>query len=315
MAIYAKNKKMVLLVNPPGELKNSILPLGLASIAAYLRNNDIDVRAIDALVEELNFKEFEDRVSQGGADIIGIYMTSPRYGEGKRACEACKKALPNSVIIAGGPHPSALPAETLQEIPQLDICGIGEGEITMLELVKAIENNAPLSQIDGIAFRDKNTGEIIITKPRDFIKNLDDIPFPARDLFPLKKYKTLPPYGRKSPYFTTITSRGCPFNCAYCSKDVFRNIFRARSPKNVVDEIEELISKYHAQEIQFYDDDFTLDMKRAEEICDEILRRGIKIRWSCLTRVDLVNENLLKKIKKAGCWMIAYGVESGNQKI
>jgi len=308
-----ENNKIIkiLLINPPSEFKTPVLPLGTASIAAYLKKNNIDVSVIDAWAEKINFKELENRISQSKANIVGIYMVSPRYNEAKFTIEICRNALPNSTIIAGGPHPSAVPIETLKEIPQLDICGIGEGEMTMLDLAK----NTPLAKINGIAYRNKNTDEIMVTSPREFIKNLDDLPFPARELFPVQNYKTHPPYGRKNPYFTMITSRGCPFQCAYCSKDVFGCNFRARSPQNVCDEIEELITKYNAREIHFYDDDFTIDTHRAENICNEILKRNIKIIWSCTTRVDLVNENLLKKMKKAGCWLISYGVESGNQQI
>ncbi|MFH1575549.1 MAG: radical SAM protein [Candidatus Nealsonbacteria bacterium] len=306
----------ILLINPPSEFKTPVLPLGLASIASYLKNKNgnLDIMVIDAWAEELTYKEIENRAFQTQADIVGIYMVSPRYEKTKSAIEACRKALPESVIIAGGPHPSAVPSETLNDIPQLDICAIGEGEITMDELVNALQNKSDLSGISGLAYRDQN-GKTVFTKPRDFIENLDILPFPARELFPLEKYKTHPPYGKKNPYFTMVTSRGCPFHCAYCSKDVFKNRYRSRSPKNVCDEIEELISKYGAQEIQFYDDDFTMDMKRAEEICDEISKRNLKFRWSCLTRVNLVDENLLKKMKKAGCWLVSYGVESGSQKI
>lgn len=310
MALNANNnRKKVLLVNPPGEFKTPVLPLGLASIAAYLQKNDVEVQIIDAWAEELSYDELGNKVSKTKADIIGVYIVSPRYNEAKSTIEVCRQALSDSIIIAGGPHPSAVPQETLKEIPQLDICGIGEGEITMLELVKGL----PFSAINGIAYRDEKV--IKLTPPREFIKNLDELPLPARELFPTGKYKTHPPYGRKNPYFTMITSRGCPFQCAYCSKDVFKNNFRTLSPKKVCDEMEELISKYGAQEIHFYDDDFTIDMERAEKICDEILRRQIKIIWSCTTRVDLINEKLLRKMKAAGCWLISYGVESGSQKI
>jgi len=305
----------ILLINPPSELKTPVLPLGLAYIAAYLVNNKINVSVIDALAENISFQELKDKLSRSKADIIGIYMVSPRYDEAKTTIEICRQVLPSSVIIAGGPHPSAVPIETLKEIPQLNICAVGEGEITMLELIKCFQNGSNFSTVDGIAFREKNTGKIIITKPRDFIKNLDILPFPARHLFPIKKYKTHSPYGRKNPYFSMITSRGCPFQCAYCSKDVFKENFRALSAKRVCDEIENLIKQYNVREIHFYDDDFTMDIKRAEEICDEIIRRKIKIIWSCTTRVNLVNERLLKKMKEAGCWLISYGVESGNQKI
>ncbi len=303
--------KKILLVNPPSEFKTPILPLGLASIAAYLKqkNKNIDVSALDAWAEKIDFLKLKEKISESKADIVGIYMVSPRYDEAKTTIEICREALPNSLIIAGGPHPSAVPVLTIQEIPQLDACVIGEGEITMSEIASGL----PFSEINGLSYREKE--EIKTTTARDFIKELDSLPFPERELFPLKKYKTHPPYGRKNPYFSMITSRGCPFHCAYCSKDVFRQVFRARSPQKVCDEIEYLISKHNCREIHFYDDDFTMDMKRAEKICDEIVKRKIKINWSCTTRVNLVDENLLKKMKGAGCWLISYGVESGNQQI
>lgn len=313
----SSNKIKVLLVNPPDEFKTSVLPLSLASIAAYIINKDKDaeVSVIDALAEGLGFDDLEKRILNSEADIVGVYMVSPLYDKVKRTIEICRKVLPGSFIVAGGPHPSSMPADTLRGIPQLDICALGEGEITMLEIVNCIRKKSEISLINGIAFRDKKNGEITVTKPRDYIKNLDDLPFPARNLFPLEKYRTHPPYGRKNPYFNVMTSRGCPFQCAFCFRDVFKYSFRSRSPKNVCDELELLINKYGAQEIHFYDDDFTLNMERAEEICDEILKRKIRIRWSCTTRVDLVNDKLLKKMKEAGCWLIAFGVESGNQKI
>ncbi len=219
----------VLLVNPSSEFKNPVLPLGMASVAAYLKSKgeNIEISVIDAWAEDLSFEELEKRVAETRADIVGIYMLSPRYDRAKKTIEICRQALPKATIVAGGPHPSALPIETLREIPQLDICVIGEGEITMDELTRGI----PLPAVDGIAYREG--GEIKITKPRDFIKNMDELPFPARDLFPLKKYKSPPPYGRKNPHFIMITSRGCPFQCTYCCKNVFEDNYRARSPKNV----------------------------------------------------------------------------------
>jgi len=304
-------KMKILLVNPPGEFRTPVLPLGLASIATYLKdkNKNIDISVIDGWAENLEYAELEKRARQTQADIVGVYMLSPIYSKGKRTVEACRRALPDALIVAGGLHPSAVPAETLKDIAQLDICAIGEGENIMLELAE----KKPFSEIDGIVYREGQ--EIKITKSRDCIKNLDELPFPDRSIFPIKKYRTHPPYGRKNPYFSMINSRGCPFQCAYCSKDVFKDSFRARSPKKVCDEIEELIAKYNAKEVHFYDDDFTLNMARAEKICDEMLRRKIKILWSCTTRVDLVNGKLLNKMKKAGCWLISYGVESGSQQI
>ena len=203
----------ILLINPPSEFKTPVLPLGLASIAAYLKSKDrtIDISVIDAWAEDLNFEELKQRIAETHADIAGVYIVSPRYDQGKKTIEACREALPKATIIAGGPHPSAIPIETLNDIPQLDICVIGEGEITMHELV----NGYSLSAIRGIAFREKN--EIKITPQRDFIQNLDELPLPARELFPIIKCLTHPPYGRKHPYLTMVTSIRCAFQWANCS--------------------------------------------------------------------------------------------------
>ena len=273
------------MINPPSEFKTPVLPLGLASIAAYLKQNnkDFDISVIDAWAERLNYEELKKRIAQTNADFIGVSMVSPRYNEAQETIKICRQIFPEALIVAGGPHPSAVPEDTLKEVPELDACVIGEGEITMHELAAGLE----FSQIDGIAFREND--QIKTTKPREFIKDLDLLPYPARDIFPLEKYKTHPPYGRENPYFSMINSRGCPFNCAYCSKDVFKQTFRANSPKRVCDELEMLISRYNAKEIHFYDDDFTMDMQRAGQVCDEIIKRKIKIRWSCTTRVNLVD--------------------------
>jgi len=308
-----KTNPKTLLIAPKCDFKTPMMPLGLAYIASFLQKYGFEVLIIDAWAENLSFEYLEKRIKESEADIVGVYMLSPRYKEAKLTIETCRKALPKALIIAGGPHPSAMPEQTLKDIKELDMCVVGEGEITMKEIAEAFKNNFGFFNIKGVAIRKDK--DIIINPRRDFIKNLDEMPLPARDLFPLKKYRTHPPYGRNNPYFSVITSRGCPFQCAYCSKDVFLDNFRAVSPKKVIDEIELLILKYKAKEIHFYDDDFTINMKRAEEICDEIIKRRLKIAWSCTTRVDLVNESLLQKMKKAGCWLISYGVESGNQNI
>ena len=180
------NQTKILLINPFNEFKAPVLPLGLASIAGYLKNKnkDIEISVIDAWAENLNFQKLKDRVCQSGADIIGVTVVSPRYDKAKKTIEICREALPNSLIVAGGPHISALPTETLNDIPQLDICVIFEGEITMNELVNAFQNKSSFSEIDGIAYRDKNN-EIKTAKPREYIKDLDSLPFPARELFPM----------------------------------------------------------------------------------------------------------------------------------
>jgi anaerobic magnesium-protoporphyrin IX monomethyl ester cyclase len=149
--------------------------------------------------------------------------------------------------------------------------------------------------------------------PQPWIKDLDSLPFPARHLLPMDKYTIL---GKKSTIGNIISSRGCPFYCTFCESSLlFGRMFRARSPKNVVDEMKQLINEYHPKTIEFSDDLFTLNMKRTETICDEIRRRGLDIPWACSSRVDTVSRSLLRKMKKAGCILIYYGVESGSQRV
>lgn len=301
----------VLLINPTSGIENPLLPLGLGYIAAILENNGVAVEVIDADALKISDDELARQAREIKPDLVGITMMTATFDAGKKVIKLIRLVAPQAVIIAGGAHPSALPVETLEDIPELDLAAVGEGEFTMLELAKAMAENKNWREIKGLYYREN--GKITAAPPRELIKNLDTLPLPARHKFPLEKYKTHPPYGLKNPYMHLLTSRGCPFGCAFCSKSVFGRGLRMRAAASVVDEMAELIKKYGVKEIKFYDDDFTLDMNRAEEICEEIIRRKIKIPWSATTRVDLVNQPLLKKMKQAGCWLIAYGVESGCQ--
>jgi len=165
----------------------------------------------------------------------------------------------------------------------------------------------------GITYREKDHIRSSLARP--FISNLDSLPFPAFHLLPITKYRPHPPHGRQLPSIPIVTSRGCPYRCIYCSKSVFGGKYRASSPTYIADEIEYLMDKFNVREITFYDDVFTLNKKRVIAICEELERRRIEIPWTCETRVNLVNEELVEKMKKAGCYMIAYGVESGTQEI
>lgn len=305
----------VLLINPPTDSPQPIMPLGLAFLAAALEKNNVTVRVIDAWVERLDFNALGKQISNlGNFDLIGITIKSPTYAEAVKTIQVAKKVSPESKIIIGGTHPSSLPEECLQENPQIDFVAVGEGDNLIIELVNALRDKEnKLSEIKGLVYR-KN-GKIINNGRAEPIKNLDDLPFPARHLFPIFKYRTHPPYRRYNSYVTMITSRGCPFQCTYCTKSVSGQNYRSQSAERVVKEIEFLMKEYNTRQIHFYDDDFTINMKRVESICDRIIAKNIKIAWSCVTRVDLVSESLLVKMRRAGCWLISYGVESGNQQI
>jgi len=307
------NLMEVLLINPPSEAKNPIMPLGLAYLAAAIEASNIHVEVIDAWVEDLSFDDLGREVGKHSVDFVGLTMMSPTYAAAMRTVDIVSQNS-DAKIIVGGPHPSAMPEQCLEDNPNIDFVAIGEGENILIELVSTLsQNGKDFSTIRGLAYRDNN--RIINSGHSERIKNLDDLPFPAYHLFPVNKYKTHPPYGKKHPYMTLITSRGCPFQCTYCSKSVFGHKYRVMSPSRVIDEIKYIINAFGIKEIHFYDDDFTINMRRAEEICDLFIQEKISISWSCTTRVDLVDENLLKKMKRAGCWLISYGVETADPQI
>ena len=191
----------------------------------------------------------------------------------------------------------------------VDVVVRSEGEQTLLELTQELSNPNALNSIDGITFR-KN-GQVIRTPNRPFMQNLDELPLPAYKFFPLEKYKL---FGRRM--LPIITSRGCPSQCSFCtSAQMFGKGFRARSPKNVVDELEWLKDEHGADAFTFYDDTFTLDKKRALKICEEMKNRKIGLPWDCQTRVSTVSRDLLLKMREANCQQVFFGVESGCQKI
>jgi anaerobic magnesium-protoporphyrin IX monomethyl ester cyclase len=197
----------------------------------------------------------------------------------------------------------------MEECEYVDVIVKGEGEETTKELVEAIGRGIPLNGVKGITFRGGN--EMIDTDPRPFIKNIDDIPFPSRDLLPMSLYEF-----NGVGYTTMLTSRGCPFKCSFCSSSrLFGGYWRGRSPENVLREMKIIYDEYSVRNIEFLDDTFTLNQKRAEKICDGIIEQGWDISWGASSRVDTLSRKLVEKMKKAGCWILFLGIESGSQRI
>lgn len=239
-------------------------------------------------------------------DIVGFNCLSMNRTSTFKTAELVKEINPNSIVLLGGVHPTTLYEQILTHKSAVDIIVLGEGEITIIELLKAIENRYPLETVAGIAFR-KNS-EIIRTEMRPFIKNLDTLPIPKHDAFS--------DYILSTKTAHMITSRGCPFGCTFCSVSYYWGRYnRACSPKRIVDEMEYLVKKYSVRHISFMDDVFTLNPKRTIKMCEEIINRGIKVSWDCATRVEVINEELVKWMAKANCVGVALGVESGSPKI
>ena len=305
-----------LLINPDSQKTlgiggQSAFPLGLGYIAAVLEEYHT-VKVIDVGAEKLSDNSLRKRISEIDPQIVGITSDTITFQRAIEIAELVKQINKEVVVVIGGAHSNALPTYPLR-YNCFDISVYGEGERTAIELWDKIEKGGTCGDIKGIAFRGKD--RIIINQKRELIENLDELPFPARHLFPMREYR-----GESdlyvSPVYSIGTSRGCPFSCTFCSNNVvFGRKYRFRSAKNVVDEIELLINKYQAKGIYFREDLFTVNPKRVIDICNEIKERGLKFKWECESRVNTINEEMLGAMKEAGCEVIWCGVESGSQEI
>lgn len=283
-------------------------------IAAVLEEKGHQVKILDLTALGLSGNSISRLISGETPDIIGITAMTPNINSAINVARQAKEVNDDIVVVLGGAHATLFPIETLRLVPEVDIVIHGEGEETMAELVETLEKGEVVSpQTLGVAYRENR--EIRFSQKRPYISDLDCLPYPSFHLLPMNKYRLHPPHGKQSPSIPILTSRGCPNRCIYCSKSVFGNKYRANSSKYIVDEIVFLMEKFNAKEITFYDDVFTLDQKRIYGLCDELDKRGIEIPWTCETRVNLVNRDLLERMNRSGCYLIAYGVESGNQTV
>lgn len=284
-------------------------PLGLMYIAAHLRKTSHhEVAVLDTLVERLDYEALSKRITDYAPDIVGISATSFTLVDAYKTAEAAKRSMPEATVIMGGPHISIYPDETLA-LPYVDMVVIGEGEFTVRELLDGLEKGTPLDEVKGIGY--KKGGRNHFTEARPLIEDLNQLPFPARGMTPYKGYYSVFSSNRISTVI--MTSRGCPYGCTFCFHENERR-FRARSAKNVADEIEECV-RMGITEFFIFDETFTIDKKRVIDICDEIIGRKMRISFDMRTRVDTISEELLKRLKKAGCKRVQYGVESGSQRI
>lgn len=306
----------VLFVNPPQTASKYKFmgviapPLGIAYMAGVLQENNIDVEILDASAEDMDFKDVEKELLKRKPDLVALTALTPTIGRALETAQVVKETLPDSIVVMGGYHPTFNFIETLED-ENVDIVIRGEGEYIMLNLVQALENQSSLHDVKGIVFEDKNSKEIVVNPKAPLIQDLDELPFPALNLLPMKKYRLL---DMDTHMTTMITTRGCPMQCSFCSSAAMHGKkIRERSVENIVDEIEYLNTNYDIDTIAFMDDTFTLKKRKVMAICDEILKRNIEIMWGCTSRVDTLDEKLLKKMKEAGCITIFIGVESADQ--
>lgn len=300
MEVYGPDKKYL----------DSNFPLGIGYIASFLKREGYSVFLLDPEAEGTSESELRKKIKEIQPNIAGISCVTYSFHNAKKYAQIVKKEIDIPVVL-GGHHASALPVEILKHCSEFNFVIVGEGEITMLELCKTIQNGGDFHRIDGLCFRDG--AEIIFTAPRDKILDLSNIPYPARELVNMDNYKpnNQTSVGKKSA--SMITSRGCPKRCVFCSAhNVMGYLFRPYSAEYVVGEMEHILNNYKIEHVAIKDDTFTINKQRVIDICELILKKDIKIYWSCNAAVNTVDYELLKLMKKAGCCAILYGIESGN---
>ena len=298
--------KILLIQPPPRKIVTEeiiVPPLGISYLAAVSEKSGHTVSVIDAFAEGLDINSLEERVKKIAPDLIGMTGMTPVIDNAIKTARVCRRYV--KYIVIGGPHVSVARKKIFEQFPDIDYAIQGEGEISFLSLLNAIERNTDTNNISGLITKEFEN------PPAQFINNLDGLPFPARHLLLNEKYRYILSRGRIT---TMFTSRGCPYHCIFCDKAVFGSRWRGRSASNVLDEIEHIVKDLNIKSIIFYDDLFTFKRERVKEICQGILDRRLEIEWKCEGRVNMVDEDTLKMMKIAGCSMIAYGVESGNQK-
>lgn len=278
---------------------------------ATLAGNLIDKHTIKIIDLELLNNPYDvlfNEISSFKPDMIASSTNTPDYPNVKSIMQTIKDRYPNIVTVIGGVHATALPEDVSAE-DCFDIIVTGEGDTAISEILEH-----PITDIIGIIYKNKSSGKPIFTSKRRLISDLNALPYPAWQLFDLNKYKNSRISSRRNPVGLIETSRGCAFQCNFCNKLTFGSEYRAKNPKRVVDEMEYML-KCGFKEIHIIDDSFTQNIKRAKEICEEILRRNLKFPWSSLSgvRVDMVDMDFFKLAKRSGCWQIAFGIESGDQ--
>jgi radical SAM superfamily enzyme YgiQ (UPF0313 family) len=282
-----------------------MVPISLPSIAAVLRQAGHDVQIVDCIADNLGTDELLDALDRFKPNLAILDVSTPTIHNDLAISSLIGQKNQGCHVSAIGTHVTALPAETLKDSP-LDSVIRGEPEMTSLELADALERHTDLAGIAGLAF--KRETEIVLNPERPFIEDLDSLPFPARDLLNNEKY-TMPVSNR--PYTLLVSSRGCTGQCIFCTGRLYYGQkLRLRSAANICDELEEITGKFNIKDVTMWSDTFTLNRDFVVSVCEEILRRVIKVNWMANSRVDRVDLDLLKLMRRSGCSMISFGIES-----
>ncbi|OGW75908.1 MAG: hypothetical protein A3J72_06210 [Nitrospirae bacterium RIFCSPHIGHO2_02_FULL_40_19] len=313
-------KERIVFISPPltfeerygslGKGGANMPPIGLLYLSAVCKNAGYETFLIDASCPERPLDFVIREIFSLKPSFIGISAATVAIASANRLAKMIKEVAPHVRIILGGPHISAAPEMTMKRYDSFDIGVLGEGEETLIDLLNAFSNNVSLSKVAGIIFR--NGRQLIKTESRGFIQNLDTLPFPAWELLlPFELYKLSATRFQDHPTAGLITSRGCFGKCTFCDVSVFGRRIRGHSAEYVLNMIGQLVENHNIKSLIFNDDTFAYDKKRLRSICSGLKERFSSIPWSCSSRVDMMTQESLEMMRDAGCFQIAYGVESG----
>jgi anaerobic magnesium-protoporphyrin IX monomethyl ester cyclase len=336
MGLDKQKVRKVLLIYPPvinARFTNNIceLPMGIASLAAFVRK-DVEVLCLDAAVEGyhrlepcgpglirfgLSDAEIMQRIEAANPDLVGFScLFSSQFGIIRGLVEELKKRAPEIIAVAGGTHPSFLPESALGTT-KLDYVILGEGELGFSRLIAALNQGASVEKIPGIAY--KVDGRVVVNSEVEYFKDLDALPFPARDLFKVEEYfkinVPMQSLSRSRRNLAIATSRGCPFRCQFCSSTVhWGNCYRSRSAESALSEMEDLKKKYSIEELKFEDDNLTSDKERARKLFSGMIGRKLNLKWNTPNGIAVwtLDEAMLELMKESGCYEITVAVESGD---
>ena len=312
----------ILLVHPLGyrtdaaggdvaRVANIMPPIGLASLAAWLDRQGFETLLVDCYAKPDALVHIKEVLQDARQDFLGLSCTTSSFLDGVRIAELAKTLRPGIKTVVGGPHVSALKAESLKGFPAIDFAVVGEGEETMAELASGGWEQP--ASVKGIVYRDPD-GTPVFTGYRDRLLELDALPFPAYEK--LEGY----PSGYKLPIFnypqapntSCVSSRGCPYACTYCDRSVFGKSFRYNSADYMIAHIRHLKDRFGIRHINFYDDQFTFNRKRVEDFTRQLAELRLGITYNCAARAEHLDEELLRQMKASGCWMISLGIETGD---
>jgi len=318
----ASPRKVFLIVPPTGrfiredrcqtpidKLKTVALrpPIDLMYVAGAFESVGCDCRLIDYPADEFGWDHLERELREWAPDLLVMSITTPSLDADLKAAHLARQVNPATLTVAKGAHFNTLDIDTVEACPDLDLVIRGEYELTAMDLGRG----RPLSEIEGITWRDRDSGRVTRNPPRPLTSDLDALPFPARHLVNNELY-VRPDTGQAQT--TLVTNRGCPFTCSYClAQQVSGSKNRYRSVENVMDEIRECVERYGIRNFLFRSDLFTQNRKWVVRLCQAILEAKLDIEWVCNSRVDTIDEETLGWMKRAGCWILAFGTESGNQ--